>query len=529
MSPENRLSNLSKLHLVPAFAVRDLLLSKLGPDNERASRVRRMRRDQLIEEIDKSEVISEADIEQLYENYRYGRRLSFQIYLLPLNLPAIANPDELQAALIESLEARQEEGVVTAQVGAPEDYESEEPLRNIVICDCEPFNDTLEIRYKYQIIHRFLNQEEEPDFVYQTRYGFIWLDPAEGYLAILSKDERLNAVLLGALSGILQALPIPVKLPKELLDEHFPLERARRFSHLDPQNRVRLSISGDSQALQQYRDEILDRDSRCLRPGALYDEDIAPGITSGLGITSRKGKLYLTKTLSTSVVRRWAHSRLPELVRDLRGWVERNPQSAVRASPIISRLKLSDEGKAYVVKIVEALLQAKREAVASVNLGIPPLALYQALGSNRLNPFVHFECEVCDELCDRCVNCESTNLVLVEDQVQCRDCGTVLTLDGKITLKCINGHLSSAALDEALGFLPKHILEQPIYRVLDKVGVSWQRGKEHFYIEGDTLHHLFAGPDKPTTLVMGDYIEAQIGDSAERVIVGKNISVEDRK
>jgi len=119
--------------------------------------------------------------------------------------------------------------------------------------------------------------------------------------------------------------------------------------------------------------------------------------------------------------------------------------------------------------------------------------------------------------------------MLAEDQVQCGDCGTTLTLDGEITLKCINGHLSSAALDEALGFFPKYILEQPVYRILENIGVSWQRGREHFYIEGNTLHHLYGGPDTPTTLVMGDYIAAQIGDSANRVIVGKNISVEGRK
>lgn len=525
MPTESRLSNLGKLYLVPAFAVRELLVSKLKPDDKQVGAILKMRHDLLVQEADKTQAISEGDVERIYEKYRYGRRLSFQLYLLSSNLPAITNPDRLQASLTDLLE-EQRVAAEPEQMVAEEEYESEEPLRNVVICDYERFDDTLEIRYKYQVIHRFLNEDEEPDHVYQTRYGFIWLNVVEGYLVILSKDEKINRTLIAVLSKVLKIWPIPVKLSKELLDEHFPLERARRLTHLDPQSRVRQSISGDTtKALEQYQAEILGRDAKYLRPGALYEEEIEEGLMSGLGVTARKGKLYLTKTLPTSVVRRWTHRRLPELVYDLRDRVAREPQSSVRASPIISRLKLSDEGKAYVVRIVQALLQAKREAVSSVSLSIPPLALYQALGSNRLDPFIHFECEECHEICSRCANCESTNLAMVGDQVQCGDCDVALTLGSVITLKCVNGHSSNAALDEALGFVPKYILEQPVCRVLDTAGVSWQRGIEHFYIEGDTLHHLFGGPDTPITLVKGDNIVAQIGKGAKEVIVGKNISV----
>jgi len=523
MSPENRLGNLGKLYLIPVFAVRELLLSNLKPDDEQVTRIKRMRQELLIEEVDKNASVSEEDVEQVYENYRYGRRLSFQIYLLPSNLPALANPDEIQTSLTALL--KEQRGTGAEQVSMQEGYESEEPLRNVIICDYERFDDTLEIRYKYQVIHRFLNEREEPDFVYQTRFGFIWLSVHKGYLAILSKDEKLNSILIRALSKCLQVWPIPVKLPKELLDEHFPLERARRLSHLDPQTRVRQSISGDSRALELYRAEILNRDSRYLRPGALYDEDITEGLVSGLGVTARKGKLYLTRTMPTSVVRRWALRRLPELVHDLREWVTHDPQSSVRASPIISRLRVGDDGKAYIVRIVEALLQAKREAVTSVSLGIPPFDLFQALGSNRLDPFIHFECDQCYGLCDRCVNCESTNLMLVGEQIQCQDCGAVLTFDGTIALKCVNGHTSSAALDGSLGFMPKHMLQRPIHRVLDSIGIPWRQDAEYFYVEGDTLYHLSAGPDQTATIVMGDNIVAQIGDGAQQVIVGKNISV----
>ena len=252
MPIESRLSNLGKLYLIPAFAVRELLVSKLKPDDERIGAILRMRHDLLVQETDKMEAITEQDVERIYEKYRYGRRLSFQLYLLPSNLPAITDPVELQASLADLLE-EQRVAVEPEQMVVEEEYESEEPLRNVVICDYERFDDTLEIRYKYQVIHRFLNEVEEPDHVYQTRYGFIWLNVVGGYLVILSKDEKITKTLIGVLSKALTIWPIPVKLSKEFLDEHFPLERAKRLIHLDPQSRVRQSISGDTvEALKQY-------------------------------------------------------------------------------------------------------------------------------------------------------------------------------------------------------------------------------------------------------------------------------------
>ena len=75
----------------------------------------------------------------------------------------------------------------------------------------------------------------------QTRYGFLWIDLHIGYLAILSRDERVNHLLTRALASCLKAIPLPVRFAKELVDQHFSIERVKRVSHYDPGTGIRQS------------------------------------------------------------------------------------------------------------------------------------------------------------------------------------------------------------------------------------------------------------------------------------------------
>ncbi len=78
-----------------------------------------------------------------------------------------------------------------------------------------------EIRFKYLILHRFLNHNEESDQVYETRYGYLWLCPAQCYLAVLAKDNAVAKKMLDSVAIALHVMPKPVQFPKDLIDRHF--------------------------------------------------------------------------------------------------------------------------------------------------------------------------------------------------------------------------------------------------------------------------------------------------------------------
>jgi hypothetical protein len=502
-----RLPNLHKLYHVPVFALRELLRKRVPGRG-----FGELRQAELVAAADKLAAVTEADVEDLYENYRYGRRLSFYLYLLPSDLaqPVI---DDLQRVLDEL--AVEDRPGLDDEVAASEDYESETFPNQVMLLDEETLDSIREIRYRYHAIHRFLNHEEQPDQVLQTRYGFLWLDLDLGYLAILSRDERVNRLLTLALSNCLQAIPVPVRLPKELVDKHFSIEKVTRVSHYDPDTGVRQSLSGHG-LWKAFEQEILARERRYIRPSSLYEEEVALGVMSGLGVTSSKGKIYLTKTLPTSVVRTWGTQRLPDLVRDVKDLRADRPDFFNRSLEAINRMRLSGEGRAAILDIVEALLQTEREGVSSVDLHHTAWEIYNALSGRYFSPYLRTECSRCQETAELCPHCEGQALDLSKPhrpgsdtpQITCKECGAWISDGDYLTLRCLNGHITTALLVDGFSIAPNHWFQKRMARIFAEMSQSWSDQADYFHVEGSTLFRLQKGQVETSQLpeVVQNYI-----------------------
>lgn len=480
-SAPGRLSNLTKLYHVPAYALRDLL-ERRGA----GARFNGLRQAELVKKAQEVPGITESDVELLCENYRYGQQLALYLYLLPSNLlePGI---DELQSALDELRIEKQSEPL-SAPVGCG-DYEAESIPSHFTLLDDERGEGVFEVRFRYHITHRFLNVNEEPDQVLQSRYGFLWLDVNVGYLAILSRDEQVKKPLTLALARVLRVDPQPIHFPKELLDKHFSIEKAKRLSYYDPGTGVRRSISGYG-LWQRFAHEIRAREQQYARPSSLYDEEVVEGVTSGLAVTAAKGKLYLTRTLPTSVIRSWARRRLPDLMRDMKELQAAQTEGADRQVEALKQMRLPSAGKAAVNLIVEALLQTEREDLSSVTLPRTALEIYQALAGRYFNPYLRTQCSQCEETAEICPHCESQALEFEEERVTCEDCGTTISDRGSVVLRCMNGHITETTLGEAWSIAPNHWLQKRVARVFAEVGLSWDDKNDYFHIEGTTLYRL---------------------------------------
>ncbi|MFC2030328.1 CHAT domain-containing protein [Chloroflexota bacterium] len=450
------------------------------------------------------ESISEEDVDDLYENYRYGRRLSFYLYLLPSGL---ARPDmvALQETLDESMSSDHPDlmqeiipGAAVAETAIP---------TKITLLDEEELDGFGEIRYRYFVTHRFLNVEEEPDQVLQSRYGFLWLDLDLGYLAVLSRDERVNRQLTRALSKSLQAIPLPIRFPREVLDQHFSIESAKRLSYYDPGTGVRRSISGHG-LWQRFQQEIMDREREFVRPSSLYDEEVAEGMISGLGVASSKGKIYLTRTLPTSVVRNWARQRLPGLMQDVKALRVRQPSSFSRSIETVNRMRLPSAGRASINIILEALLQIEREDLTSVDLPQTAQEIYDALAGKYFSPYLRTLCSICDETAEVCPHCESRSIEVGGASITCASCSASLSDEELVTLRCMNGHVTSVPLVDAWNIAPNHWLQKRMVRIFAEVRQTWHEKDDYFHIEGRTLYRLHRGTEARECLpqVIQNYI-----------------------
>lgn len=485
MENSHRLSNLEKLYRVPVYALRELLESR-SSDRKLVN----LRQAELVVEADRSEIITEADVEDLYENYRYGRRqLSFYLYLLTEGLPGPELKD-LQEAL--DLLIDQDHPDLSDEVLASEDYEAETSPNQIILLDGEQLNGIREIRFRYYVVHRFLNADELPDSVLQTRYGFLWLDPGLGYLAILTRDERVNGLLTQALAHCLQALLLPVHFAKELLDKHFSIEKVKRVSHYDPGTGMRQTLSGKG-LWTKHEQEILAREQRYARPSSLYEEEVADGVFSGLGVIASKGKISLTRTLPTSLVRAWGLQRLPELVRDVKDLHANQPGSFAASIQEIKRMRLPVSGKAAIGSIVEALLQIEREGITSVTMPHTALEIYDALNGKYFDPYLRTQCSHCEETAELCPHCEGEKLDLGGEPLTCRECGATISDENTVTLRCINGHVTAAPRDEAWSIAPNHWLQKRMARIFAEIDRPWSERADYFHVEGSSLYRLRKG------------------------------------
>jgi hypothetical protein len=313
-----------------------------------------------------------------------------------------------------------------------------------------------------------------------------------GYLALHSRDDWVNRLLVRALANWFQAIPLPVRLGKELVDQHFSIEKIRRVSHYDPGTGVRQSLSGRG-LWKAYDEEIQSRERRYTRPSSLYEEEVASGMVSGLGVTASKGKIYLTRTLPTSVVRSWALQRLPNLIRDLQDLRVDDPGRFNRSLESINRMRLPAKGKAAVIDIVEALLHSEREALTDVDLSWTASAIYDALAGKYFDPYLRIQCHKCEEIAELCPHCESHDLNWEKHRVTCDECGAVLSNGESVALRCMNGHINTALETEAFGIAPNHWMQKRMARIFTELGLSWEPQIDYFHLEGSTLYRLRKG------------------------------------
>ena len=520
VSPTSR--KLHLLELIPALAIREFLVSRMPPDGHGRAQLSRLTHQELVRQVEADPSITEEHIEQLFENYRYGQRISLQLYLFDPAQPRRLSAGQLRTGLIE-VSVTQDESKEAEETDTERDgYEVEVPLNTIIVRDDDEFDGTLEIGYKYLVRHSFLDEDEDPAFVYQTRFGFLWLDYDKGYLAILAGNDHITNLVARHLTQVLQFWPTKIKFPKEILDEYFPIEKARRVTHVDPATRVRQTISGAATSLDKYRAEIKLRDKSSLRPTALYDEELEPGYVSGIGVTAGKGQIYLTRTISASRLRKWAVKRLPKLVAGLREYLNSKPDEVAQPSPAVRRLRLSDQGRTQVDRIISALVHLKKQQLSSATLPMSAWELMEGLES-RVTPFIQVSCDECDGIADRCSYCHETAFVACDGRIVCGRCGRDLVTAGRLRLRCINGHKIQTPLADALSVRFASSLADAIVSAVRGAGVYWDDEHDTFFVQGDTLYYMVSMAGTPIEIIYGDKIIAHIGPNARQVAVGKQI------
>jgi hypothetical protein len=305
----------------------------------------------LIQLVEETTSIEQAEIDELYEEYRYGTRPTFYVYLLTTAPPAFTAA-ELLAVLQESAE--------------DDDESAESTVKQIEALDIESFDTIEETRVSYLRAHHYIDEQGNPAVLWELRYAFLWIDRANQFVAVLARDRGICRPLVHAVGKLLGVTPVVPQISQGTIDRVVRSADAARLKLLDSDG-IGRSYTGlhyaDPTAQASAFAEVQTRlNAGDLRRSGLYLERIGE-IDAMLGISAPVGMLYLTRTLPLSILRRWAGTRLTRVIAAIR---EDESTQLTIPTQMFSLAHLPSDQKKAVSTILRAALAARLKGRPSV-------------------------------------------------------------------------------------------------------------------------------------------------------------------
>lgn len=434
-----------QIQQIPVFALRQAVANLVGgqtPETILRERMRtvlnlrprklkraihRLSREQLTRLVNACPEIEDAQVQELFEEYRYGANPSFYIYLF--------NPNQLQLPVLELFRS----GFEAALHIFNQELEENLPrlrrieLNDLIILANRP--EIIEGTYRFQARLDYIDEDQNVISTYQTLYSFFWLNTVMGYSIIQARSTEILQGLVRAMQAGAGVAIYPLVISKQFKNALPFLRRAAfrsgRLHDPNPESkRFRwLTIADDQPYEKGYEEyELNYPEVTSARYRELVDEDRETTLT----IRCDQGAFSLAGKLRASQFRVWCLDRLGKLVEvlngyraDLTGFVQ--TQQLATAPELI---RYTPEQKGMITTLIAALLtlkQAPEIGQQLVELGA--LALAAALGE-YVQVQVPLECSE--------PGCEE------EAYLACAECGATLfrlhQQDGGWVLKCARRH-----------------------------------------------------------------------------------------
>lgn len=418
---ESRLIGLSRLRHVPRDAVRGLLLAHGVAEQT----LRNLSVDALLQLCENRAGIRQEHVDQLYEDHRYGFSPHLHIRLLPGSLnppdPAIWDP-------------------------CLDDVAPNPALRDLVLADLDSFDDFTELRFRYQRAYDYLDEDEWSNRLWETRFGFVWVNAAEAFLAVMARDAVVVNPVVAAVARVLKVTAVQPRLSKEIVDRFALPGRAarRRFVASDGVTRSYSGLpTGDARSLVDA--ELRGRLDAGDEPrGGQYAEQVEYQ-SLRLGVDHATAALTLSRRLPLTVLRRWLRERLVPILRVVQ---ESEPEQLRVDASAFDVSSFPTSQRAAVRAFAKALVIARYAPhPTAVPIEVPLRRLLQPVRANFNIQEVAW-CQAC-KVEDRsvCGSCGEYDLLPPSQDDDAWICARCKAGSGR---ECSAGHLFSPARDSTV-------------------------------------------------------------------------------
>ncbi len=413
-----------------------LQIKNQGSTNDIEKLVNSQSRAVLIRLIEKSPEITTSIIDTAYEKYRYGLKPGFTLYW--------AKSTETIRFSLGDLETK-----IKAFLSALT-YNNDDKYKNLEFISVVKFGETYEVSLSYLQRFNYIDPEGEFTYIYMLKECFAWIGMDNNFVAINNMPEVLMNSLKKFFSNLYHADITNIKIKNSLLDKVFSSDNTKRVTRHNtnpPENQLEKVTFADPNLSDKL--DCIPEGYECYDiTNTQYIEDIDGNTTGTLGVNCNKGKLYLSKSVTSSQFRTWSTRRINDII----GYFQNISDYSLET---ISGYNMFSSAEWEGIKsssipvlneIVYALINCKKSALEAYPISFDTYKAYIELNKFFVEK-ISLSCDTCEEKAiATCVKCGYSDFSLTKKspaKIICSSCGE--TQQGTFSFICESGHLNTVS------------------------------------------------------------------------------------
>lgn len=391
-------------------------------------------RETLIKLIEQSPEITGDNIASAYEKYRYGLKPGFVLFWAKNCGHEEISQNILEDNLKEYLSS------IT--------YSESSKYKNLTCRAIDTFAGIYEISVSYLQRFNYIDANGEFTSIYMMKEGFIWVGIDKNFIAINNMPEVLMKSLKNFFSHLYKADITNIKITNNLLKKVFSEDNAKRItrhSSNPPENQLEKVTFADSK-LSEKMSFIPEGYEKYEVTNTQYIEEIDDGITGTLGVNCNKGKMYLSKSLTSTQFREWSIRRIGNIIDYFQTETDITLESVSAKNMFTSSAWDGIKQTAIPIlnDLVYAILNCKKNKIDNYPLSFDVSRIYTELSKCFIGK-IAFVCDNCNEKAIPCCNeCGRSIFTITKRspiKVICSHCGE--NQQNTFSFTCESGHINT--------------------------------------------------------------------------------------
>lgn len=440
-----------KLDLVRLDGIRNLIISKISEENLKIickkefkldsknyfESLKKFNRTQLIKIIENCKSINSKDIDETYEQYRYGLKPGFTIFnIIKPNFKDIDlnNFDNLIKGMLNNFE-----------------YLDEARFKNLRFKSIlEIQQNTFEFSFDYLSKYTYISEDEEPQSIYELKDCFVWINIKNNFVAIKNCPNDIQNKLLRCFSELLQTPLYNIMISKKLISKVFN-GSVKKGTFVKPdanEDEVsKITIADAELSKKKIYNDVSSYDMS----NTFLDEKLDDNTNSTLGINCKAGKIYLTKNVNATQFRNWSISSINKITSYLNDIHNCQEVDIFKSRNILANTNYKGEVRNIVEEICYRVFMYINNEETPLALNNDVIKIYNTLKDKFYYSLFGY-CDSCNEETQLfCGKCTKSDLKIVNDKIFCLECGEIIN-----NICCDEGHnIYNLELIKVIRLIPK--------------------------------------------------------------------------